>query len=255
MVTLNADTMRAIAPHYNAANIMHQAEIIAAVGAALEATLAAFEIDTALRAAHFLAQTCHESAGFRTTEEFASGDAYEGRANLGNTELGDGRRFKGRGLIQLTGRTNYKQYGPLVGLDLVDKPTTAAEPVISLKIACAFWQHRRLNYFADHDDILAITHRINGGFNGLKDRKDYLEKAKAAVGGVMGPAAAYGEVRQGDQNDDAYALQAHLKNAGATIGVDGDFGSGSNTVLRVFQTSKGLPVNGIAGPDTWAALA
>ena len=72
--------------------------------------------------AHFLGQTCHESAGFRTTEEFASGENYEGRADLGNNRPGDGVRYKGRGLLQLTGRANYKVFGDLLGVQLEGNP-------------------------------------------------------------------------------------------------------------------------------------
>ena len=81
-----------------------------------------------------------EFDGFCTTVEYASGDAYNGRTDLGNTQPGDGPRFKGRGLIQLTGRSNYQQYGELLKLDLVQDPELAADPVISLRIACTFWQ-------------------------------------------------------------------------------------------------------------------
>ena len=84
----------------------------------LQVTLEAYGIDTRLRIAHFLGQTCHESAGFRTTEEFASGEAYEGRKDLGNIKKGDGRRYKGRGLLQLTGRANYAEHGKMLGVDL-----------------------------------------------------------------------------------------------------------------------------------------
>ena len=119
MIQVDAQTMREIAPHFSGANGERQNAIITAVGEALATTLAAYAIDTRLRIAHFLAQTCHESAGFRTTEEFASGEAYEGRDDLGTNQPGDGVRFKGRGLLQLTGRANYKNFGPLLGVDLV----------------------------------------------------------------------------------------------------------------------------------------
>jgi len=138
-------------------------------------------ITTPLRQAHFLAQIAHESASFRYTEEIASGAAYEGRKDLGNTESGDGTRFKGRGLIQLTGRTNYKSYGKSIGADLLSGKahlTIASDPARAVDVACWFWEAKNLNKLADADDVRAVTRRINGGYNGLEDRKRYLKRAK-----------------------------------------------------------------------------
>ncbi len=126
------------------------------------------------------------SAGFRTTEEFASGAAYEGRKDLGNVKKGDGRRYKGRGLLQLTGRANYAEYGKALGVDLENNPAMAAEPALSLKIACEYWKRRKLNADCDRDDIRATTRRINGGLNGLKDRSNYIRKAKEALARIEG---------------------------------------------------------------------
>lgn len=138
-------------------------------------------INTPLRRAHFLAQLGHESASFLYTEEIASGAAYEGRADLGNTEKGDGVRFKGRGLIQLTGRANYKKYGESIGQDLtVDGNWTkvSTDPVLAVDAAGWFWEKHHLNEKADADDIKKITQVVNGGANGLADREDYLKRAK-----------------------------------------------------------------------------
>ena len=140
-----------------------------------------YEINTRLRIAHFLAQIAHESAHFRTLEEYASGAAYEGRKDLGNVVKGDGRRYKGRGVIQLTGRHNYRKYGRLIGVDLENNPTRAAEPEISLRTAAEFWKQNNLNALADRDDVRAITRRINGGFNGLQDRMNKLARAKRSL--------------------------------------------------------------------------
>jgi putative chitinase len=256
MATLNADIMRAIAPRFSGANGIRQAEIIDAVGPVLEATLIEYEMNTLIRIAHFLAQTCHEAAGFRTTEEFADGSAYEGRKDLGNTQPGDGPRYKGRGLIQLTGRANYVEYGEALGLDLVAQPETAAEPVISLRIACEFWKRHHLNQFADQDDIETITRRINGGLNGLDDRKANLAKAKAALGGVAAPdaSAATPVLRRGDKNASVTLLQAKLNAAGYQVGTDGDFGPGTDAAVKQFQAAKGITADGIVGPKTWTAL-
>lgn len=138
-------------------------------------------INTPLRRAHFLAQLGHESDSFRYTEEIASGTAYEGRQDLGNTEDGDGPRFKGRGLIQLTGRANYKAYGESIGEDLtIDGNWTkvSTDPALAVDAAGWFWETHGLNEKADSDDVKKVTYVVNGGYNGLADRKDYLKRAK-----------------------------------------------------------------------------
>lgn len=147
----------------------------------LELTMQRYGIDTVLRRAHFLAQVGHESGALRYDEELASGAAYEGRADLGNIEPGDGPRFKGRGLIQLTGRANYTAYGIARGTDFTsgDAPLRLAEDHdLAADVAGWFWQSRGLNALADADDVRAITRRINGGYNGLADRIEYLGRAK-----------------------------------------------------------------------------
>lgn len=151
---------------------------------ALEQACIRFGIVTALQKAHFLAQVAHESDGFRTATEYASGRAYEGRKDLGNTQPGDGVRFKGRGLIQLTGRSNYHEYShAMYGDDrCVREPAMVAELPDAALAAGWYWQSRRLNVLADKDDIRAVTKRINGGYNGLADRQRYLDKAKAFWG-------------------------------------------------------------------------
>lgn len=178
---MNAATLYAIAPRFSGRTRDRQAEIIDAIAPVLDETLARYAITTPLRQAHFLAQLCHESAGFRTTEEFADGSDYEGRRDLGNTVPGDGKRFKGRGLIQLTGRFNYLRYGEKLGVDLLSNPEKAADPKLSLEIACLYWQDKGLNAWADQDNAERITRLINGGLNGHADRLRYLAKAKAAL--------------------------------------------------------------------------
>ena len=178
---VDSQTMREVAPTFTGAPAASQAQIITQVGAVLAKTLDAYDINTRLRIAHFLGQTCEESAGFRTTEEFASGKEYNGRADLGNTQPGDSPRFKGRGLLQITGRANYERYGKALGVDLVDNPTTAAEPALSLKIACEYWKDRNINADCDRDDAQAVTRKVNGGLNGLSERIAFTQKAKTAV--------------------------------------------------------------------------
>ena len=140
-----------------------------------------YDVNTPLRPAHFLAQVGHESLSFTYTEEIASGAAYEGRKDLGNSEKGDGTRFKGRGLIQLTGRVNYEAYGKHIGVDLLkegDEDLVSRVAKLAVDAAFWFWYSRKLNRYADLDDIRAVTRRVNGGFNGLDDRMRYLERAK-----------------------------------------------------------------------------
>jgi putative chitinase len=186
MIRVDAQTMREVAPRFSGALAERQAAIVAAVGDVLADTLAEYSIDTRLRIAHFLGQTCHESAGFRTTEEFASGERYEGRRDLGNTRAGDGVRYKGRGLLQLTGRANYREYGGKLGVPLEDDPQLAAEPVLSLRIACEYWKKRNINAACDDDDIVRVTRLINGGTNGLDDRRDLTARAKTAIARIEG---------------------------------------------------------------------
>lgn len=136
-------------------------------------------MDSTQRFAHFLAQLIHESGSFRYMEEIASGAAYEGRVNLGNTQPGDGRRYKGRGPIQITGRSNYRTFGRRVGIDLEANPAIAAVPSIGLHLALEYWKSRDLNTLADADNLEAITRKINGGTNGLSDRRAHYTAVKA----------------------------------------------------------------------------
>lgn len=140
-----------------------------------------FGIDSPQRWAHYLAQIAHESLELRYSEEIASGKAYEGRKDLGNIYKGDGVRFKGRGLIQLTGRTNYTAYKGFCGFDVVKQPELLCKPVGAIRSSMWFWKTKGLNDLADKDDFLTITKRINGGTNGLLDRQKYLNRAKKAI--------------------------------------------------------------------------
>lgn len=135
-------------------------------------------LESELRLAHLLAQMMHETQSFFYTEEVwgptAAQRGYEGRRDLGNTQPGDGLRYKGRGPFQLTGRGNYRIFGRRIGIDLESNPTIAAVPSIGLHIALEYWVDRKLNALADRDDLDAITRRINGGTNGLADRRAQL---------------------------------------------------------------------------------
>jgi len=156
----------------------------------LNAAMQANAIDTPLRTAAFVAQLAHESGEFRWMEELWGPTAAQLRyeppsdlaAKLGNTQAGDGKRFKGRGPIQITGRFNYAKFGGLLGIDLVGSPALAAAPVVAFSTAGLFWQKNGLNELADARDFVTITRRINGGTNGLADRQMYYERAKAVLG-------------------------------------------------------------------------
>ena len=138
-------------------------------------------LDTGLRLAHFMGQCAHESGGFRYMEEIASGAGYEGRADLGNTQPGDGKRYKGRGPIQLTGRANYRRVGRQIGIDLESHPDLIAFPSLGLLVGSIYWDGRKLNAKADADDLMGITRAINGGTNGLSDRQAMTAKAKGLI--------------------------------------------------------------------------
>lgn len=146
-------------------------------------------IDTPGRLAEFLAQACLETDYFRVLEEYASGADYEGRKDLGNTVAGDGKRFKGRGIFQCTGRFNYANYGKRLGLDLIKEPALAARPDISVRIAVLYWNDKGLNAYADRADTKAISRAINRGnpkatkpANHEADRIKIAKKARELLG-------------------------------------------------------------------------
>lgn len=148
---------------------------------------AEFSIDTPQRLAMWLAQIAHESAELRLVTEIADGSAYEGRSDLGNIQRGDGRKYRGRGLLQITGRFNYSACSEaLAGSEilLLEHPELlASDPVLATRSAAWFWTaFKRLNAFADRGDITECTRRINGGKNGLSDRIRYWTRARAVLG-------------------------------------------------------------------------
>lgn len=152
--------------------------------------LSEFAVNTPKREAAFLAQIAHESGEFRWMEELwgptPAQKGYEPPSSkakaLGNIQPGDGKRFKGRGPIQITGRANYAKYGGLLGIDLVNNPERAAMPEVGFRVAGLFWQKNGLNELADGEMFETITRRINGGLNGLPDRLKYYTRAKAVLG-------------------------------------------------------------------------
>ncbi len=260
MIPIDGNFILAVAPRFSGSKADAQARIVGAISGIFPSTLDSYDINTRLRIAHFMAQVTHECAGFRTTEEFASGAAYEGRSDLGNIKKGDGKRYKGRGLIQLTGRANYRTIGDILNLALEDNPDSAAEPVISLKIACEYWKMRKINVVADRDDLISATKRVNGGLNGLEDRRKYLQKAKTALANIEGIQVSISEggntivLRRGSFGDAVRDLQELLVSQGFNISIDSDFGPATELAVMTFQKSNSLKVDGIVGNKTWASL-
>jgi putative chitinase len=159
-----------------------------------------YEIDSPQEFAHFLAQACHETDHFKTLREYASGRAYEGRADLGNTRPSDGVRFRGRGIFQTTGRANYLQLGLKRGRRdmFINTPELLEQPEFAVWSACEYWRTRGLNDTANHPDsdllkkkykgelidispVEFISITINGGYNGMDERKKYYAAAKRVL--------------------------------------------------------------------------
>ena len=248
-----------------------------------------YEINTPLRIAGFMAQCAHESADFTRLEEnlnysekalngvfgryFGKGkrDAKEYARNpekianyvyqdefrskrgaLGNTERGDGWRFRGRGIKQLTGRNNYTAFAKSVGLTAEEAAEYVATPKGAIESACWFWKKNKLEKFADKDDNLGLTKKINGGTIGLEDRNRRYEEAKAILGGEMPKkktTSGTRTLRKGMQGDDVKKMQKALG-----ISADGDFGFGTQTAVKKWQKANGLTADGIVGPATQAKM-
>jgi putative chitinase len=226
-------------------------------------------IDTPLRLCHFMAQLAHESAHFQVTREFASGAAYEGRKDLGNTHAGDGKRYRGRGLIQTTGRANYQEAAADIKHMNPASPDFEAEPEAleefpwALLAGISFWRRKKINAAADRDDVVAVTKIINGGKNGLEERKKYLAKAKAiwmsegsatATGATVTESGSDPVLRPRDRGEAVTKLQNALIEAGFAVSTDGAFGEHTKSAVIAFQTSHGLTADGVVGAGTWAEL-
>lgn len=210
-----------------------------------------YKIDTFLRLSHFLGQAAHETDGFRTLEEYASGANYEGRKDLGNTQPGDGRRYKGRGIFQLTGRANYKKYGNLLNIDLETMPEKASESQISVMTACQYWKNLNLSLYADKDDLITITKKINGGTNGLESRKIYVEKAKVIIAeSDMNLLVA----KRDDASQFISWIQNKLNKKGYNLKTDGIYGRNTESAVSDFQSKNNINNNGIIYIDTLKKL-
>lgn len=240
--------------------------ILEQIAGPLDKLMPQYEVNNYLRICHFIAQVAHESDGFNTLHEYwgptDTQKRYEGRKDLGNTQPGDGKRYMGRGLIQLTGRANYKQYGTRIGVDLENNPELAADPTNAVKLALEYWKTKGLNAYADQDDITTITKRINGGTNGLADRQKNLAKAKTlipkdtkfeTITPAVQPVAKPVNVvvaKNGDKSPYVKDLQNMLIKKGAKITADGDFGPATERAVRDYQANNGLDITGQIDTNT-----
>lgn len=251
---ITREMIKAIAPN-------SKEEIIGPLVGYLNKYMPKYEVNNYLRVCHFLAQAAHEAASFRTLEEYASGAAYEGRKDLGNTQRGDGVRYKGRGIFQLTGRANYRTIGAKIGKDLENNPELAESPEVSVLTALEYWKSRNLNKWADEDNVEKITRLINGGLNGFEDRKKYLARCKQVIpkniSFVTSPPPPVDPLvpsivvaKRGDNSPYVADLQKMLVSKGWSIATDGAFGPKTEQAVREFQQKSGLKVTGQIDSDT-----
>ena len=171
---MTEEQLRKIDPHISEENIKIYTPL-------LNKWMPYYSINTKLRQAAFIAQILHETDSLRYTEEIASGKKYEGRKDLGNTEKGDGERYKGCGCIMITGRANYAAVSKGLGVDFITHPELLKEPCYAVQSACWWWTMHGLNLLADKGDFKAITKKINGGYNGYLDRLMYYRRALTSL--------------------------------------------------------------------------
>tara|TARA_B100000683_G_scaffold250340_1_gene265363 strand:- start:73 stop:921 length:849 start_codon:yes stop_codon:yes gene_type:complete len=241
-------------------------------------------VDTVERVAGFIAQCGHESGGFRVLSENlnysakalntifpkyfrrAGRDAntyhrkpemianviYANRMDNGDTESGDGWRFRGGGILQLTGRYNYTQFGKAVEMSPEEAVDYVRTKKGALDSACWFWDTNNINKYCDNQDIVGMTKRINGGTIGLDDRKKHYIHALDVFGGDFEePETDYNQtIRQGSRGPLVAEVQEKLDISPA----DGIFGPGTARIVKEWQSSNGLVADGIVGPKTLGKL-
>lgn len=244
-----------------------------------------YSVDTPERIAGFLAQCGHESGGFRFVEEnlnysakaldsvfgkyFKNGGrsakeyarkpekianvVYGNRMGNGDEDSGDGWKFRGRGYIQLTGKSNYTAFAESVDMNLDDCIKYLKTPKGALESALWFWGTNKLNKYCDRHDVKGMTKRVNGGYNGLEDREQKWEKLLDLLGGASveaTPAPSTDIVLSvGDRGPEVESLQIALGLKG-----DGIYGPGTKRAVKVFQMNNGLSADGVAGPTTLGKL-
>lgn len=253
-----------------------------------------YNINTNLRIAGFMAQCAHESMDFtrleenlnykeetllkifpryfgpnkRSAAEYARNpekianyvymDEFRS-SKMGNTQPGDGWRFRGRGIKQLTGRDNYTAFAKTVGKTAEEAAEYLETKQGAFESACWFWKTNNIEKFADADDITGMTKRINGGTIGIEDRTSRYNKAKAILEGKVvassspapTPATPSGPrvLKKGMNGSDVKELQRHL---GLTA--DGAFGPGTESAVKAWQQKNGLTADGIVGPETLSKI-
>ena len=267
-------------------HILHgNADAAAWADAAME-ILPKYEINTPNRIAGFFAQTCHESMNFSALSENLAYRAetleklfskyfskagrnaadyakqpekianviYASRMGNGDTASGDGYRFRGRGVIQLTGRDNYTAFGKSVGMTAEQVIDYVQTKKGALESACWYWASRKINAASDKSDITLMTKLVNGGTIGLEDRLKHYTEALAVLGGAV-PApitnaeAIPGVLKKGSTGEAVKRMQAELG-----LEADGSFGPATETAVKKWQAANGLAADGIVGPKTLAKL-
>ncbi len=231
-------------------------------------------LDNDKRIRHFLAQCAAETGGFTIKEENGNYSAqglldtfpkyfksksmarayahkpeaifnrtYGGR--MGNTLPGDGYKYRGRGILQMTGKESYQRFGDMLGIDLVNNPDLASDPMISVKAAVQYWTDKGLNAWADKDDLLAVSRGVNVGNpkkniqpNGMKHRKSWYAKLSKALtfGAAAAPAQAPEGLTEGDEGTNVKSLQSRLRAKGYPVGaIDGIAGANTRRAIVLFQ--------------------
>jgi len=251
-----------------------------------------YKINTPNRIAGFMAQCAHESADFTRLEEnlnysekalngvfgryFGKGkrdaadyarkpekianyvyqDEFRSkRGAMGNVNDGDGWRFRGRGIKQLTGRNNYTAFGKTVRMTAEEAAEYVATPKGAIESACWFWKTNKLARWADKGDNVGLTKKINGGTIGLDDRNKRWNAALKILGGEIPASAPKSKssgvrtLRKGMKGDDVAKMQKAIG-----VGADGDFGFGTLTAVKKWQKLNGLTADGIVGPATQSKM-
>ena len=267
-------------------HILHgNADAAAWADAALE-ILPKYEINTPNRIAGFFSQTCHESMNFSALSENLAYRAetleklfskyfskagrnaadyakqpekianviYANRMGNGDTASGEGFKFRGRGIIQLTGKDNYTAFGKSVGMTAEQVIEYVQTKKGALESACWYWNSRNINAACDANDIVKMSKLVNGGTIGLEDRKHHYEQALAVLGGavpapITNAASIAGVLKKGSTGENVKRMQAELG-----LEADGSFGPATEAALKKWQAANGLAADGVAGPKTLAKL-